>query len=118
MSAATLQRAHAGTRKPATNVHSGAVAAALTAYAWFIVVAWIAFGRGYAALDLVVVVLISVVLLGLLTGGAMMSRNMTPDRETTRSFAQFVNGSVDIETGRVNGRDALVQIAVMPILLT
>jgi hypothetical protein len=45
MSAATLQRAHAGTRKPATNVHSGAVAAALTAYAWFIVVAWIAFGR-------------------------------------------------------------------------
>jgi hypothetical protein len=30
---------------------------------------------------------------------------------------KFVNGSVDIETGRVNGRDALVQIAVMPILL-
>jgi hypothetical protein len=44
---------------------------------------------GYVALDLVVVVLISVVLLGLLTGGAMMSRNMTPDRETTRSFAQI-----------------------------
>jgi hypothetical protein len=106
-----------GALKPATNVHSGAVAAALAAYAWFIVVAWIAFGRGYAALDLVVVVLISVVLLGLLAGGAMMSRNVTPDRETTRTFAQFVNGRVDIETGRVSGRDALVQIVIMPILL-
>jgi hypothetical protein len=106
-----------GAPKPATNVHSGAVAAALAAYAWFIMIAWIAFGRGYAALDLVVVVLISVVLLGLLAGGAMMSRNMTPDRETTRTFAQFVNGRVDIETGRVSGRDALVQIVVMPILL-
>ena len=106
-----------GATKPATTVHSGAVAAALAAYAWFIMIAWIAFGRGYAALDLVVVVLISVVLLGLLAGGAMMSRNMTPDRETTRTFAQFVNGRVDIETGRVSGRDALVQIVVMPILL-
>ena len=106
-----------GTPKPATNVHSGAVAAALAAYAWFIAVAWIAFGRGYAALDLVVVVLVSVVLLGLLAGGAMMSRNMTPDRETTRTFGEFVNGNVDIETGRVSGRAALVQIAVMPILL-
>jgi hypothetical protein len=103
------------TPKPATNVHSGAVAAALAEYAWFIAVAWIAFGRGYAALDLVVVV--SVVLLGLLAGGAMMSRNMTPDRKTTRTFGEFVNGNVDIETGRVSGRAALVQIVLMPILL-
>lgn len=106
-----------GTLKPATNVHSGAVAAALAAYGWFIAVAWVAFGRGYAALDLVVVVLISVVLLGLLAGGAMMSRNMTPDRELTRTFSEFVNGKVDTETGQVSGRAALVQIVVMPILL-
>jgi hypothetical protein len=106
-----------GTPKPATNVHSGAVAAALAAFAWFITVAWIAFGRGYAALDLVVVVIVSVVLLGLLAGGAMMSRNMTPDRETTRTFGEFLNGNVDIETGWVSGRAALVQIVLMPILL-
>jgi hypothetical protein len=105
------------TLKPATGVHSGAVAAALAAYGWFIVAAWIAFARGYAALDLTVVVLISVALLGLLVGGAAMSRNMTPDRQTTRTFVEFINGDVDTETGRLSGRTAFVQIAVMPILL-
>jgi hypothetical protein len=73
--------------------------------------------RRYAALDLAVVILISVVLLGLLVGGATMSRNMTPDRETERSFGEFVNGPVDTATGEISGRDALVQIAAMPILL-
>jgi hypothetical protein len=42
---------------------------------------------------------------------------MTKDRETTRTFGEFVNGNVDIDTGRVSGRAALVQIVVMPILL-
>jgi hypothetical protein len=106
-----------GTLKPATGVHCGAVATALAAYGWFIVAAWIAFARGYAALDLTVVVLISVALLGLLVGGAAMSRNMTPDRQTTWTFVEFINGDVDTETGRLNGWAAFVQIAVMPILL-
>ncbi len=103
--------------KPATGVHPAAIATTLAAYGLFIIVAWIAFGRGYAALDLTVVVLVSVVLLGLLVGGAMMSRNMTPDRETERSFGEFVNGPVDTATGEISGRDALVQIAAMPVLL-
>jgi hypothetical protein len=103
--------------KPTTGVHPAAIVTSLAAYGLFIIAAWIAFGRGYAALDLTVVVLISVVLLGLLVGGATMSRNMTPDRETERSFGEFVNGPVDTETGEISGRDALVQIAAMPILL-
>jgi hypothetical protein len=103
--------------KPATGVHPAAIEIALAAYGSFIIAAWIAFGRGYAALDLTVVVLISVVLAGLLVGGATMSRSMTPDRETKRSFGEFVNGPVDTETGEISGRDALLQIAAMPILL-
>ena len=106
-----------GQLKPATNVHSAAIATALAAYGVFMVVAWIVFGRGYAALDLTVVVVISAVLFGLLVGGAMMSRNMTPDRAATRTFTEFVTGNVDTATGPISGRAALVQIAAMPILL-
>jgi hypothetical protein len=83
----------------------------------FIIAAWIAFSRGYAALDLTVVILISVVLLGLFAGCALMSRNMTRDRETERTFGEFIHGEVDTATGEISGRDALVQIAAMPILL-
>ena len=103
--------------RPATGVHPGAIAASLAAYGFFIIAALIAFGRGYAALDLTVVILISVVLLGLLAGCALKSRNVTPDRETKRTFGEFVNGVVDTATGEISGRDALAQIAAMPILL-
>lgn len=103
--------------KPATGVHPAAIATSLAAYGVFIIAAWIAFGRGYAALDLTAVVLVSVVLLGLLVGGAAVSRNMTPDRKTERSFGEFVNGPVDTATGEISGRDAFLQIAAMPILL-
>jgi hypothetical protein len=103
--------------RPATGVHPGAITASLAAYCFFIIAAWIVFGRGYAALDLAVVILISVVLLGLLAGCGLMSRNVTPDRETERTFGEFVNGVVDTATGEISGRDALVQIAAMPILL-
>jgi hypothetical protein len=103
--------------KPVTGVHPAAIATSLAAYGVFIIAAWIAFGRGYAALDLTVVVVITVVLLGLLAGGAAMSRNMTPDRKTERSFGEFVNGPVDTATGEITGRDAFLQIAAMPIVL-
>ena len=63
--------------RPATGVHPGAITASLAAYCFFIIAAWIVFGRGYAALDLTVVILISVVMLGLLAGCALMSRNVT-----------------------------------------
>jgi hypothetical protein len=46
----------------------------------------------------------------------LLSRNVTPDRETERSFGEFVNDEVDTATGEISGRDALVQIAAMPIL--
>ena len=103
--------------KPATGVHPGAIATAIAAYCVFIIAAWIAFGRDYNSLDLTVVMLITGVMLGLLSGGALMSRNMTPDRETNRTFREFVKGPVDTETGEITGRDALLQIAAMPILL-
>jgi hypothetical protein len=34
------------------------------------------------------------------------------------NLRKFLNGDVDIETGRINGRAALLQIAAMPIIVT
>ena len=38
-------------------------------------------------------------------------------RKAIRSFSEFIRGDVDIETGRISGRQALLQITAMPIVL-
>ena len=50
--------------------------------------------------------------------GAAMGRDMTPERKHNRSFQEFLEGDVDIATGRIAGREALSQIAAMPVGLT
>ncbi|MGN6096036.1 MAG: hypothetical protein ACTHP8_07330 [Bosea sp. (in: a-proteobacteria)] len=100
---------------PATGVHPAAIGIALAGYAWLIVLAWAAFAGGPSSLLLVIVTTISVMFFGLLVGGGAYSRNMTPERETERSFAEFLAGEVDIATGRVSGKDALLQILALPI---
>ena len=47
----------------------------------------------------------------------MMGRNMTPERAQERSFSDFLHGDVDIATGRISGREALLQIVCLPITL-
>lgn len=100
---------------PATSIHPAAIGIALAGYAWLIVLAWAAFAGGPSSLLLVIVTTISVMFFGLLVGGGAYSRNMTPERETERSFAEFLAGDVDIATGRVSGKDALLQILALPI---
>ena len=85
---------------------------------WFAFAAWVGFaGDKEAAFVIVVVIFISAMFLGLLAGGGWYSRNMTAERRATRSFGDFLNGVVEIETGKNSGREALVQIAVGPVLL-
>jgi hypothetical protein len=43
---------------------------------------------------------------------------MTPERSTTRSFRAFVRGPVDTATGRITGREALLQVAALPVILS
>jgi hypothetical protein len=54
-------------------------------------------------------------LFGLFVDGAAMGRDMTPERAHDRTFREFLDGDVDIAAGRITGRDALWQIATMPI---
>ncbi|WP_426439252.1 hypothetical protein [Bradyrhizobium genosp. P] len=100
---------------PATNLHPGAVAIPVATAAWFVVVAWCAFGGGETSLVLAVIALFFLIFFGLFVGGAAMGRDMTPERARNRSFREFLDGDVDVGTGRITGREALWQLAAMPV---
>jgi hypothetical protein len=102
---------------PATSVHPGAIAIALAAAGYFVIACWVTFGGGEASLVQAVVTLTLAVMFMLLAGGGALSRHVEPDRKPTRGFGEFFNGDVDIETGRITGRAALLQIAAMPVIL-
>jgi hypothetical protein len=102
---------------PATSVHPVAVAIPVAAFAWFVLAAWIAFAGGEMSLVLAAVTFVSVMFFGLLAGGGALARNVTQERAHQRSFREFLDGDVDIATGRITGRVALWQIAMAPIAL-
>ena len=104
--------------KDTTGIHPVAVAIPIAAFAWFVIAAWIGFaGDREAAVSIVMVGFVNAMLFGLLAGGGWYSRNMTPEQATNRTFAAFVRGRVDIATGQITGREALLQIAALPIFL-
>jgi hypothetical protein len=104
--------------KDATAVHPAVIGIAMFAAFWFAFAAWVGFaGDKEARFVVVVVIFISAMFLGLLAGGGWYSRNMTAKRRSTRALGDFLNGVVEIETGKISGREALVQIAVGPVLL-
>jgi hypothetical protein len=98
-----------------TTVHPVAVAIPLVCSAWFLLVSWVAFAGGETSLVLAVVTLIGVMFLGLVVGGGALARDMVPMPKHRRSFQEFLNGNVEIATGRVRGNEALLQIAALPV---
>jgi hypothetical protein len=103
----------------ATSVHPVAVLIPIAAFAWFVIAAWIGFaGDREAAVSIFMVGFVNVMLFGLLAGGGWYSRNMMPERATTRSFRDFLHGPVDIATGRITGREAMLQIVALPVCLS
>ena len=102
---------------PDTSIHPAAVAIPVAAAGWFLVVAWAAFGGGETSLVLAVITVFALMFFGLFVGGGAMARNVTPDRAHGRTFQAFLDGDVDIGTGRITGREALYQIATMPVAL-
>ena len=102
-----------------TAVHPVAVLIPIAAFAWFVIAAWIGFaGDREAAVSIFMVGFVNVMLLGLLAGGGWHSRNTTPERATTRGFRNFLHGPVDIATGRITGREAMLQIVALPVFLS
>ena len=102
---------------PTTSIHPVAVILPLVAPAYLVVAFWVTFAGGEKSLILAVVTLIVMVLLGLMTTCGAFARNVQRDRAPRRSFREFLNGEVDVETGRISGRVAFRQIATMPFMV-
>lgn len=97
-------------------VHPGAIGIALAGYGVFLAASWVGWGYGYTGLLMGIITFLSIMYFGLLVGGGMAAAANRDDR-TRRSFRSFANGYVETSTGVVSGRNALVQICFMPILL-
>ena len=97
-------------------IHPGAGALALAGFALFLVASWVGWGFGYTTLLIGVIYLLSAMYFGMLL---LFSRTAAASRGdvSKRSFQDFLNGRVEIFEGRISGREALIQIAFMPILL-
>jgi hypothetical protein len=123
----TVERAHASriaaetkdSQTPAeTGIHAAVVEIAVGAALWFIVMAWLDFARdGEVDYLLVIVTLFFVIFfaLFLLTASYSVHDPRWPLRDT--SFREFLRAKVGTATGTMRGRDALIEIALVPVSL-
>jgi hypothetical protein len=98
---------------PATCIHPLAIAMALGTTTYTVLTFWIVFASGEASMVLTMVSLVLTMMLGLMTGCGYFGRNMEPNRATSRSFREFIEGDVDLQSGRTTGRASLCQLATV-----
>jgi hypothetical protein len=101
-----------------TTIHAIAVAIPIATFIWFLLAIWIVFGGGEASLVLAVITFLGLMYVSLIAGGGALARDVSIGRPLPRSFREFLDGEVEIATGRITGRQALMQIAVVPVTLT
>ena len=85
---------------------------------WFLAVTWLAFaGKGGVDWDLTVVTLFFAIFFTLFLLLASFSVNdpRWPTRHT--SLREFLKSNVGLATGDENGRDVLIEIALVPVTL-
>lgn len=98
-----------------TSVHPAVIAIPVAATAWFVGVAWLAFGGGETNIILGVIAVFCVLYLGLFIGGGAKAYNAGIEPVRRRGFREFWNGEVDTATGRIPGHEAFWQIVTMPL---
>jgi hypothetical protein len=99
-------------------VHPVVVEIAIGATMWFLLVTWLSFATGGEIdWDLVVVTLFIVIFftLFLLTASFAARDPRWHLRDT--SFREFLKSEVGTATGTMRGRDALIEIALVPVSL-
>jgi hypothetical protein len=101
-----------------TSVHPGVVKIILGATAWFLIVTWISFARGGEVdLNLAVVILFFLFFLGLFLLTSSFAVNDPRWRQRDTSFREFLKSEVSTATGKMRGRDVLIEIATVPVSL-
>jgi hypothetical protein len=101
-----------------TSVHPLVVEIAIAAAVWFIAVTWLAFARAPGVeLDLAIVTLFFVIFFALFLLTATYGRDDPRWHLPATSFRAFLRARVGTATGPLRGRDALLEIALVPVSL-
>jgi len=99
-------------------VHPIVVKIAIGAVLWFLAVTWFAFaGSGGVDWDLTVVTVFFAIFftLFLLLASFSVADPRWPTRDT--SLREFLTSKVGLATGEESGRDVLIEIALVPVVL-
>jgi hypothetical protein len=102
---------------PTNDMHPIAIAMPLIAPAAMIAAFWLALAGSELSLISAVITLTVVMLLGLTTACDALAHKVGPNGTCTRTFREFLNGEVDIGTGRISGRVAFRQVATIPVVV-
>jgi hypothetical protein len=103
---------------PNNRMHPIAMVVPLVAALYLIIALCVNFAGGELSLILAVGPLIVIMMLGLVMACCVLTLNVQPNGTPTRSFREFLNGEVDVETGRISSRVAFCEIATIPIVVT
>ena len=103
---------------PTTGFHPFVIQISLSGVAWFLAVTWLDFSGGpQVSLALAVVLGFFVMYFTLFLLTASMVVNDPRWGLHKASFANFLKDQVPIDTGTMLGRDVLIQIALLPMVL-
>ena len=102
----------------AVGIHPLALRLPMVAAAWFLISMAISFSdtleTGYL---LAIVIGVGIIFFGLTIGLAMHASGSVGWLRSAASYRRFVRGGVDVYTGAISGRAALVQLTVLPVTL-
>jgi hypothetical protein len=101
-----------------TSIHPIVGEIAIAAAVWFIAMVWLAFARGGEVdLNLAIVTLFFVIFFSVFLLTASYTWKDSRWRLPATSFHDFLAARVGTATGEMRGRDALIEIAIVPVSL-
>jgi hypothetical protein len=106
--------------RPVVGVHRGAIEIALAASVWFVAAMVVLFATNNALANLVLAVVAGFALMFFTVTLKLASKAARQERwaDTVRTtLSDFVHDNVALETGLIGGREALIEITMLPITL-
>ena len=100
---------------PTNDMHPIAIAMPLIVPAAMIAAFWLTVAG--IELSLAVTTLTVMMLLGLISACGAFAHKVESNGTRTRTFREFLDGEVDVETGRITGRVAFRQVATIPVVV-
>jgi hypothetical protein len=108
---------HVANIPPTNAMHPVAIAMPLIAPAAVIAAFWLTLAGSELSLIPAVTTLAVMMFLGLIAACGALAQKVEPRGAHTRTFGEFLDGEVDVETGRISGRVAFRQMATIPVVV-